>query len=97
MQKRFAGNCCIQPVFLDTYIIGVLYNNNLKLDALRCSAIRAGGKPNQREGILMRRFFVAITTLIIFLLFASAGLTAAPFYQGKVFRVTVGVSAGWGF
>ena len=45
----------------------------------------------------MKRAFLVAAVLAGLVLFASANLHAAPFYQGKTVRVTVGFSAGGGF
>jgi tripartite-type tricarboxylate transporter receptor subunit TctC len=45
----------------------------------------------------MKRFFIVMLTLAGFALFTSGALFAAPFYQGRTLRVTVGFSAGGGF
>jgi len=45
----------------------------------------------------MRRSFAATAVLLFFILFLSGNLFAAPFYQGKTLRITVGFSAGGGF
>lgn len=45
----------------------------------------------------MRRALVIIGVLACFLQFASMGLTAPEFYEGKTVRLSVGFSAGGGF
>jgi tripartite-type tricarboxylate transporter receptor subunit TctC len=45
----------------------------------------------------MRRFVMAVAILVALVLFMSGNLFAAPFYQGKTLRITVGFSAGGGF
>jgi tripartite-type tricarboxylate transporter receptor subunit TctC len=45
----------------------------------------------------MKRWIVLMFALSVFLVFSSADLRAASFYEGKVVRVTVGFSAGGGF
>ena len=45
----------------------------------------------------MRRSFFMMALFTAVLLFAAANLCAAPFYEGKTLRVTVGFSAGGGF
>ena len=45
----------------------------------------------------MKRSLIAIAILVGLVLFVSGDLCAAPFYQGKTVRITVGFSAGGGF
>jgi len=45
----------------------------------------------------MKRLLFAITVLAVVALVSTASLAAAPFYEGKTIRVTVGASAGGGF
>jgi len=45
----------------------------------------------------MRKFLVAVAMLVSLTLLTWTVLFAAPFYQGKTLRVTVGFSAGGGF
>ena len=45
----------------------------------------------------MKRWIPVISVLAVLMLFAAANLYAAPFYEGKIVRVTVGFSAGGGF
>jgi tripartite-type tricarboxylate transporter receptor subunit TctC len=45
----------------------------------------------------MRRSVMAVALLVALVLFMSGNLFAAPFYQGKTLRITVGFSAGGGF
>lgn len=45
----------------------------------------------------MRRILLATTAAVCFFAFASGELIAAPFYQGKTVRITVGFSPGGGF
>ena len=45
----------------------------------------------------MKRLPFAITVLAVVALVSTASLAAAPFYEGKTIRVTVGASAGGGF
>ena len=45
----------------------------------------------------MKRFFFVMALLAAVVLFAAGNLCAAPFYEGKTLRVTVGFSAGGGF
>jgi len=45
----------------------------------------------------MKRMFVVVAVLTVFAAVTVAELQAAPFYQGKTVRITVGFSAGGGF
>src|SRR5512136_3269841 len=45
----------------------------------------------------MKRSFFVMAVFTAVLLFAATNLCAAPFYEGKTLRVTVGFSAGGGF
>jgi tripartite-type tricarboxylate transporter receptor subunit TctC len=45
----------------------------------------------------MKRVLAILVVLACFLLFASTGLTAPEFYEGKTVRLSVGFSAGGGF
>ena len=45
----------------------------------------------------MKRALVIMGVLVSFLFFASMGLTAPEFYEGKTVRLSVGFSAGGGF
>lgn len=45
----------------------------------------------------MRRSFVTMVVVVGLVLFTAGYLFAAPFYQGKTLRITVGFSAGGGF
>jgi tripartite-type tricarboxylate transporter receptor subunit TctC len=45
----------------------------------------------------MKRVLAILVVLACFLLFASTGLTASEFYEGKTVRLSVGFSAGGGF
>jgi len=45
----------------------------------------------------MKRWIPAISVVAVLILFTAGGLYAAPFYEGKVVRVTVGFSPGGGF
>jgi tripartite-type tricarboxylate transporter receptor subunit TctC len=45
----------------------------------------------------MKRVLAILVVLACFLLFASMGLTAPEFYEGKTVRLSVGFSAGGGF
>jgi len=45
----------------------------------------------------MKRWISAVSVLAVLMAFAAADLDAAPFYEGKVVRVTVGFSPGGGF
>jgi tripartite-type tricarboxylate transporter receptor subunit TctC len=45
----------------------------------------------------MKRVLAILVVLVCFLLFASTGLTAPEFYEGKTVRLSVGFSAGGGF
>jgi tripartite-type tricarboxylate transporter receptor subunit TctC len=45
----------------------------------------------------MRKSVMAVALLVALVLFMSGNLFAAPFYQGKTLRITVGFSAGGGF
>ena len=45
----------------------------------------------------MKRWLYVITLFTVLMVFAAGHVSAAPFYQGKVLRITVGFSAGGGF
>ena len=45
----------------------------------------------------MKRWVPVTIMLAVLMLFTAANLDAAPFYEGKVVRITVGFSAGGGF
>ncbi len=45
----------------------------------------------------MRRFLLIMAVIAVLALFASTGLSAAPFYQGKTIRILVGASPGGAF
>lgn len=45
----------------------------------------------------MRKAVVVVAVLVSLALFGASAFAAAPFYQGKVVRLTVGFSAGGGF
>src|SRR5512139_2329778 len=45
----------------------------------------------------MKRLICVVTVMVILGLISATAFAAAPFYEGKTVRITVGASAGGGF
>ena len=52
---------------------------------------------NYKQRSNMKKLLAIMVMLVVFMMFVSANLYAAPFYQGKVVRILVGASPGGAF